>query len=299
MKTITRLMLTVCLMLPFAACKKEAVAPAEAAPAVQVDVATTVAFLGDSITELWDYSSLVAARTGINPIQVGFRSSGMGQMTGAIPNTYYDQFCMYRLADAIASGDLGTVTKAANDLHAFEGTDLRPQAAKLAATNWAQADYLIIFYGTNDWGRSLPIGKDTDMTGATFKGAINHTVSALRGAFPEMQIVLITPLFRMNADKLMNAEGLYLADYADALLARGAAYNLPVLDLLRVGGIDSHNAAIFLADGVHPTTTGMQRIADKLTPFLSSLLSRKKSRLGGYVSGFVPPPVTAALQGMH
>jgi lysophospholipase L1-like esterase len=293
MKIGTRLVLAACLALPFAAACKRAPARVEATPVIS---ATTVVFLGDSITELGNYSSLVAAQTGIVPTQVGFRGTGMGEMTGAIPNTYYDQFCMYRLADAIASDNLGAVTDAADGLLASKGPDLRLQAAELAATNWAQVDYLVIFYGTNDWGHGLPLGKNTDITGATFKGAINHTVSMIRTAFPEMQIVLITPLFRANADTLTNTEGLYLADYANALLERGAAYKLPVLDLLRVGDINNNNASIYLADGIHPTTAGMQRIADKLAPFLVSLMARKTSRMGGEISGLVPPFMATVLQ---
>jgi hypothetical protein len=225
---------------------------------------------GDSITEAGDYPERLALRTGATVIKAGF---GGCRMAGH-SSSYYDPFSMYRLSERIADGSWSTLTAAASALFAFNGDDNRPQSAVLAGTTWSTVEYAVILVGTNDFSGDVAIGSASDTTGATFKGAINLTVENILAAYPAMKLLFVTPLWRARdggSEVDQNANGNYLADYADAILERAGAYKIEALDLFRTSGVNLLNYATYLADELHPTTGfGYQHLADKISAALES-----------------------------
>ncbi|MCY1228667.1 GDSL-like Lipase/Acylhydrolase family protein [compost metagenome] len=237
----------------------------------------TIPVFGDSVTEQGNantsWPALFGKQTGANVINCGFGGCRMGDgWSGSPPDTYYREMSMFKLSEAIASGDFSALITAADNLFAFNGDDNRAIAARVAAVDWATVRKLPILYGTNDFGSaSLPIGSSSDTTAATFKGAINKVVTDILTARPHIRIGLVAPIFRTAIT--VNGLGLHLSDYVDAMRERATALGLPFLDLYNEGGMNSVNAAYYLEDGTHPyLTKGLlgypQVMAEKIAGFI-------------------------------
>lgn len=238
----------------------------------------TIVVLGDSIAEgspSLNWPALLAARyPGATVINAGFGGCRMAEHTGASVSALYDPMSMYRISERIANGDWSVLTAAAQALYEAEGDDNRQQAAALAGLDWTKDIILVIAYGTNDFrgtgGVGVPIGTDADMTGATFKGAINLSISNILTAYPQVKIMLMTPLWRSRVDAsgddsnvTPNGSGVFLRDYAEAIKDRAAPCQLPVADLHAQSGINILNWPTYMPDGLHPNTApGAQRVAD-------------------------------------
>lgn len=172
------------------------------------------------------------------------------------------------------------------------GTRIAPQRTPSAEPIWDRnfisrvndmipdADVVVVFGGTNDFGHGdAPFGKIDDRRSDTFCGAMRELLETLIVRYPTAQLVVMTPMHRLN-EKIddYNEWGLRndhsLRDYADAILEISADYGIPVLDLYRVSGIQPAIAAQqtqYMPDGLHPNDAGNRRIADRLIGFLKSL----------------------------
>lgn len=231
-------------------------------------------FFGDSITEFVDYPARIATKIGLTAINVGFGGCRMSPTAGSD----YDQLSMVRLAEAVASGDWsGQITAVANI--AAGGDDNTAILARLMAIDWMTVSFVSIFYGTNDYGGSVPLGAADDAVDTTWRGAINKVVETLLTAYPHLKIMLATPLWRArlangdgkDADTNPNGAGIYLIEYVDAEIEQAKRHKLPVIDMYRSSGINAFNHATFLSDGLHLTAVaGSQRVADKLAGFIGT-----------------------------
>ena len=242
----------------------------------------SVVCCGDSVTEgSWDYKypPVLASRTGATVINGGFGGCRMAAHTGFAISPLYDPMSMYRISERIKNGDWSVLTAAAQALFDAEGDDNRPQAAALAAVNWSNVDFLTIAYGTNDFGAAVPIGTDSDNTGATFKGAINYTLANILSTYPNIRPVFVTPLWRSrvvtpgdDSNVTPNASDLYLRDYVDAIKSRAAAWQVPVIDLHATSGINIANWATMMPDGLHPwSSAGNTRVANVIAGGLEAI----------------------------
>lgn len=113
----------------------------------------------------------------------------------------------------------------------------------------------VINYGLNDYFLGCPINGDTPYDTTSYTGAFRTAIEALQKAYPEAQIILMTPNFTSyfnNGQDLMSEKGGVLTDYADAIHALGTEYSVDVLDNYTDLGIDATNHMFFLADGCHP-----------------------------------------------
>jgi hypothetical protein len=233
-----------------------------------------IAFIGDSITMNGDYPARVSTRLGCTSLQMGFGGCRMGAHA-----QYYDDLGFYKLAGAISSGVYTAQLASAAHLTAAGIADYTTPATLLASTNWATIDFLVVMYGTNDWGNT-PIGTDTDIssTGASFKGAMNYGIQTLLTAYPNIKVLFVTPMFRSrqgNGDGLNSddnlANGTTLISYADAVTTISNKNHLPSLDIYRNGVVNKWNSATYLVDGLHPIAgVGYQLLADKVSASLVS-----------------------------
>ena len=234
-----------------------------------------VAF-GDSIIGLGQIPATVASLTGMTTTNVGIAGTGLGTSGGSVN---HDRIAGYALADAVISNQWSVPVAAAAVLTADgQCPGATDAVASLRAIDLSAVDIATISYGTNDFGRSRPIGTNADTTPATFKGAINYTLKKLMTAFPLMRIMLTTPIWRgfwagqnQNSDATPNSIGLYLSDYADAILEIGKRFHVPTADLYRNSGINEYNqSALLQSDRIHPNAAGDRQMA---FAFASALLS--------------------------
>jgi lysophospholipase L1-like esterase len=176
-----------------------------------------------------EWQKVVANRTGLVP---SFNDAISGRHL-------YEAFSCYGVSHP---GDqLGTYSTAISGCTSDGGKD----GATLAA-NLADSDLAIVVLGTND-GRE-PIGQLGDEpTSGTSVGTLRWIVETLETANPKIRVVIVTPEFNTNAP----APAFRLL--ADAEAEYAGSVGIPVVNMYRLGGVNSINLSTMTGDGVHPS----------------------------------------------
>lgn len=233
----------------------------------------TAVFLGDSITENGDYPARVGARLGFTAINGGFGGTRITEMTSNLAG-----MCGVDVADAINSGDWSVVRAGANTRYNEVPTDdNRAIVDKLEAVNWLNVDYIVCFWGTNDWSNDVPLGVNADNNRTTIKGATAYVIDKLLSKYPHLKIMFVTPMFRgriqvgdlKDSNSTPNNNGVYLVELGDAIREQAQRRNIPAYDLYRNCGFNVLNYSTYLRDqtidGLHPySTVGHQHLANKI-----------------------------------
>lgn len=190
--------------------------------------------------------------------------------------------------------------------------DIPRQAEKLKSEHGDSVDAITVFIGTNDFNAGVPIGRwyeesEGNVTAAvhgerkeykhkrrmpamdknTFKGRINIAVERLKTLFPDIQIVLLTPIHRGRAEfgeynlqpdeSWQNVCGEYFSAYVEAVKEAGNVWGVAVVDLNAVSGMNPmvkaqqqyfHNVE---TDLLHPSDKGQHRLAQTLVTQLAAL----------------------------
>lgn len=142
----------------------------------------------------------------------------------------------------------------------------------------ADADVVIVFGGTNDFGHGdAPIGCMADRTPETFYGALHDLYTRLIERYPDKLIVIATPLHRWNEENPRGdckpADVGTLREYVQIIRQVAEWYSLPVLDLFAMSGLQPclpvHRQR-FVPDGLHPNDEGHVILAQKFVSFLRS-----------------------------
>ena len=139
------------------------------------------------------------------------------------------------------------------------------------------ADVVVVFGGTNDFGHGdAPLGSFTDRTPDTFYGACHYLFAGLMQKYPTAEIVIMTPLHRVQEDDTTReyGKGVNLATVREAILEVAQYYALPVVDLWATSGIQPKveiSRATHCPDGLHPNDAGHKIIASRLLGVLRSL----------------------------
>lgn len=166
--------------------------PLPKVPVSRLEGKTLVCF-GDNITGMFapptDYPSVIARLTGMTIYNLGMEGCRMSQH----PDPYYDAFCMYRLADAVASSNYALQEAAVGHTSSYAAE----RVAALKSIDWNKIDYVTIMYGTNDIQGGVALYnagnvKDTSI----YLGAIRYALEKLWGVNPSLKILLITPIYR-------------------------------------------------------------------------------------------------------
>ena len=154
------------------------------------------------------------------------------------------------------------------------------------------ADLIVVFMGTNDYGHETPIGDINDKDDISFYGALNKVVMGLVNNNPTSTIVFVTPLHRygfgvskilnedFTYDYLPNGVGHTLKDYKDAIMNVCERFSIPVIDLYSNSGLNPCINSIkntYFPDGLHPNELGHKRIADIMCSYFNSLYVGNKT----------------------
>ena len=252
----------------------------------------TVVCFGDSLFGMYtgDNSApaFVAQKTGATVYNVGFGGCRMSEH----PYAGYNEFGMYALANAIASGDWSL-----QEANAASGSSNFPdQLAVLKSIDFNEVDYVVIHYGTNDFaaGDGVAIDNPNNPKATnTLCGALRYSVETLMAAYPMLNIFVSLPAFRFWEDNGVvtypdvkkNALGYTLPDYVNALAETAKEYNLPIIDCYYGLGINKSNAYTFLGDGTHHNIDGRKRFGEYIG---TKLISGGDTFHGSAESGFSP-----------
>lgn len=143
----------------------------------------------------------------------------------------------------------------------------------------ANADIIVVFGGTNDYGHGdAAFGTFDSHDVHTFYGAMHTLCQKLINKYPDAEIVFMTPLHRLEENKQINECGIRnvatLSEYVDAIKEVTKYYAIPTLDLYSVSGLQPEVEALkerYMPDGLHPNDAGAEIVARRLLGFLKSL----------------------------
>ncbi|MCM1154231.1 MAG: GDSL-type esterase/lipase family protein [Roseburia sp.] len=145
-----------------------------------------------------------------------------------------------------------------------------------------EPDIIIVYMGTNDLIRNVPLG-DNDGSRAVAEGVIENFSDAytlildkLRARYPQARIYCCTLVTVCGVDENMkyveiaNERGFKASDYSRQIRTIAAAKGCTVIDL-EYCGINAENAAQYVSDGVHLKPEGMKLIRDAVETVITDL----------------------------
>lgn len=235
---------------------------------------TLVAF-GDSVTEFGNYPDIIAKNTGMSVQNMGFKGTRLAYH----PYAAYEPFSLTNLIDAVITRNFSVQDIAIQEDRNYSPA-FKQHYEELKTIDFNQVDIVSVFIGTNDYmgnhAAVVPLGTPTDTTRETFYGAINYFVNTMQKAYPDVELVFVTPTWRMNHEELggasatnqPNARGNYLIEFVDAIIERGNYYDISTLDLYRTSGLSEENHSTFFIDHVHPSKKGYELIGNNISQFL-------------------------------
>lgn len=223
--------------------------------------------LGDSIfgnnNSITSISNLIAYNMGNTVYNCAF--GGTRMVARGSTDTGYDKFDFSTLINSIVSGDF---SEQENAINSYSLPSLyRDRLNTLKAVDFNKVKIITLNHGTNDYTSSI--------TPSSFKEKYKETVGKLQTAFPNINVVLITPTWRcwLNNDGSFKEDGttrLYsnytLYDYVDAVKDVSKEMNVSLIDLYNIG-INKYNWSNFFSesDTTHQNENGRRKIADVIS----------------------------------
>ena len=216
-----------------------------------------------------DISTIIADYTKATVKNVAFGGCRMGVHIG-----HWDAFSMYRLAYSVANNDWSIQDDAINyeDRTSYAEQPL----ALLKETDFSKVNKITIGYGTNDFAGDNVLDNSENLYDTnTFAGALRYSIETILSAFPNIDIILLTPAYRFFMDSNgnfdndsntdVNSKGNTLIDFVDKVKEVGDFYNLHVVDLYNLG-INQFNRSHYFptTDGTHHNENGRKMIAKKI-----------------------------------
>ena len=237
--------------------------------------------LGDSIFGNFrppvDISSFLAEKTDATVFNCGFGGTRM-----CYEDSPRDALSGYRLAEAIATrkwilqdNALSPNVQWKNKKDYFFDT-----LALLKSIDFSKVDIITIAYGTNDFGAGCPVTNPDDSYDThSFSGALQHSIEALRSAYPHAKIVLCTPIWRCWRDDEQTVidtaqskiiGGQKLLQFVEQVKNIAAKHSLLCIDNYNHCGIclDTQHLCFNGKDGTHPNEIGRHMIADYMANIL-------------------------------
>lgn len=167
----------------------------------------TIVCFGDSITEFEyqgkGYTDWLAEITGANVINVGIggtqiRQRGEPTLTPTNSDQCYADLDIINMVKAATSGDFSYVRAGAQKLAEISEDDNTAIVERLAAINWQNVDYVILFAGTNDWTGNNGNTGAVDSTDINYTcGALNKIIELLNTTYKKVQFYYFTPIIRV------------------------------------------------------------------------------------------------------
>ena len=176
----------------------------------------------------------------------------------------------------------------------ISGTRIAKQSTPSPTSSWDKdfisrvpdldddADIVVIFGGTNDWGHGdAKLGSFDNRDPYTFYGGLHTLYTMLIEKYPHSQIVVLTPLHRNNElntvvreDMPQSNKPFVLKDYVEIIRQMAEYYSIPVLDMYKTSGIQPAIPVItetYIPDGLHPNDAGHKLLANRIIKFLETL----------------------------
>lgn len=225
----------------------------------------SIVFLGDSV--IGNYTgptSIPGVVEGLTHAQVFNLGNGGGSAT-----KYAEEDCsLLDIVNTIIYKDMSYVTL---DLEKPAGYHLNAELNNYFKADLQDELCFVISYGLNDYFCGALIASDDPYDPQTYAGSIRTSVEALKQAYPDARIILMTPNFTSyfgNGTDYRGDATHTLEDYVDTVISLADELQVELLDNYHDLGINAKNHGTYLLDGCHPNETGRfmigSRIARKL-----------------------------------
>lgn len=152
----------------------------------------------------------------------------------------------------------------------------------LEAVDFRQVKILMLSFGTNDYlSGKRPDDPEDPYNIESFGGALRYSIELLKKTYPDMEIVLVTPLFchipgNEDCFKQVFYEGETLDKYVEVEKRIAAEYGIFVIDVLDGIGIDESNYEQYTdGGGLHLNKEGREIYARFLAEKTEELLEEK------------------------
>ncbi len=146
----------------------------------------------------------------------------------------------------------------------------------LETIDFHSVEVLLIAYGVNDYHGGARICNEEDPYDIyTFTGALRSSIELLRGTYPELRIVLVTPPYSWYPDQQLTCEeyvlgGNILEDYVNAQLQLAEEMGVEIIDIYH--DFYPHDTwsdwELYTRDGLHPTEAGRKLLAQTFADYL-------------------------------
>ena len=235
--------------------------------------------MGDSILGQFQDETSVAAIlediTGKTVFNAALGGTCMGRINreGLAGHTK-DVLDMEALATAIAIGDFGAQQTARireNGTEHFAGV-----IDGLETVDFDRVQVLFICHGINDYHSGTPIFNPEDsLDPYTYAGALRKSLKLLQQAYPNLQIVLVTPTFSWYPGSGYTGEehdygGGTLKEYVEAEISVAEELGVEVIDVYHDFYLHDQmdDWMTYTTDGVHPNEGSRSRLAQRLADWL-------------------------------
>lgn len=248
-----------------------------------------IVILGDSVvgnvaadgSSLTDY---VSKGLGKRTFKGGLGGTGMSvddtRLWGSLSKR---EWCMVKLAEAICYDDwksqLGTMEYAASfGDYSNQAMDYFPETMKdLSQIDFSKVEILVIEHGTNDYNRGvIADNPENPYDVTTFGGALRQTLKLLKDTYPEMRIVVMSPIYcalgenqDMPSYSTKYGEGGYLDEYVELEKQIAGEFQVEWLDAYHKSGIWEENAKEYLFDSLHLNEEGHKLLGEFLAEYLA------------------------------
>lgn len=174
-------------------------------------------------------------------------------------------------------------TAVSGNTYATNSTGTGSILPRLSAILPSNCDMIMIGCGTNDWHGNTPLGSlSSRIDLGEFYSALYNAFLIIRTNNPITPVLILLPSQRYFQGYLpdgtdrpnLNALGLSLLDYIDAMKVVAALFSFKTCDLYSEGGLTYENLSTYTVDGVHPNALGAiiegGFIVSKLNSFILS-----------------------------
>lgn len=223
--------------------------------------------MGDSIfgnfRDETSVSSFIANSTGATVHNFGF---GGCRMSWHIEP--WHPFSMYKLADAITSGDWSEQDAVLN--HEEIPEYFKETISQMKAMDFSTVDIMTIAYGINDFTGGNTFDDEANKKNTdTFGGALRYSIEKILTRYPNIRIVLSTPCwcywlengsYSYDSDT-HQINGRYLHEFVEKVISIGAEYHIPVVNPYDEMSVNKFNCSHSYIDGIHLNENGRKELA--------------------------------------
>lgn len=150
-----------------------------------------------------------------------------------------------------------------------------------ALTMESDADVVIVFGGTNDFGHGSyeKFGTSDSRDKKTFLGALRVLFETLNEKYPAAFIMFMTPLHRITENETVNEHGKpkpVLEEYSKAAKSLAEALDIHVLDMRKLcpfTPMNKDDVEKYIPDGLHPSAEGSAILAEIIVDYLEKNIS--------------------------